>query len=133
MILIPCLLVSAALCAACGLARNFTQLLLFRILLGIAEGPAWPILNARVKDSSPEATRGRNVGILLSAAALVGLVAAPLLATQVVSHLGWRWSFFAASVPAFVTGLLRILERGRPFLQAHFCTLLCLEEGGTLA
>jgi predicted MFS family arabinose efflux permease len=105
-ILIPCLLFSAVLCAACGLARNFPQLLLLRVLLGVAEGPAWPILNAMVKDSSSEATRGRNVGIVVSAAALVGLAAAPLLATQVASRVGWRWGFFAASVPALVAGLL---------------------------
>ena len=114
MILIPCLLVSAALCAGCGLARNFPQLLLLRILLGLAEGPAWPILNAIVKDASPEATRGRNVGIVVSAAALVGLAAAPLLATQVASHLGWRWGFFAASVPAFVAGLLVLIYGPEP-------------------
>lgn len=107
--MIPSLLLSAVLCAVCGLARNFPQLLLFRVLLGVAEGPAWPILNAMVKDSSSDATRGRNVGIVVSAAALVGLAAAPLLATQVASRLGWRWAFFAASVPALVAGLLVLM------------------------
>lgn len=114
MILIPCLLASATLCAACGLAQNFSQLLLFRIVLGLAEGPAWPIVNAIVKDSSPVATRGRNIGIVVSAAALVGLAAAPLLATQVASRLSWRWGFFAASAPAFLAGILVLLYAREP-------------------
>ncbi len=105
-ILIPCAFAFSILCALCGLAHNFHQLLLLRALMGAAEGPTWPILNAIVTESSHPARRGRNVGLVVGAAALVGLAAAPVLTTQVAAHFGWRWAFLAASIPGLGASFL---------------------------
>jgi predicted MFS family arabinose efflux permease len=43
---------------------------------------------------------------VVSAAALVGLAASPILTTQVAARVGWRWAFFVSGVPGFVLGLL---------------------------
>jgi predicted MFS family arabinose efflux permease len=67
--------------------------LLIRALVGLVAGPAWSIMTAVLEESSAPARRGRNVGIVVSAAALVGMAAAPILATQVGSRFGWRWAF----------------------------------------
>jgi predicted MFS family arabinose efflux permease len=88
------------------MVHSFHQLLLVRALLGIAEGPAWSIITAVIEESSQPTRRGRNIGIVVSAAALVGLAVAPVLTTQVAARVGWRWAFFVSGVPGFLLGLL---------------------------
>lgn len=105
-ILIPAVFAFSLLSWLSGLARNFEQLLLVRALMGIAEGPTWSILTALIEESSHPSRRGRNVGMVVSAAALVGLAAAPVLTTQVAARWGWRWAFFVAGVPGIIMGFL---------------------------
>jgi MFS family permease len=105
-ILIPAVLLFSALSWLTGMAHSFEQLLLIRALMGIAEGPCWSVITALIEESSPPERRGRNVGGVVSAAALVGLAVAPVLTTQVAARVGWRWAFFVAGVPGIVLGLL---------------------------
>ena len=105
-VLIPAIFLFSALSWMSGMVHTFAQLLLVRALLGVAEGPCWAIITAIIEESSPPTRRGRNVGIVVSAAALVGLAAAPVLTTQVAARFGWRWAFFVAGVPGIVMGLL---------------------------
>ena len=76
-ILVPAVFSFSVLSWCSGLARNFEQLLLIRALMGIAEGPCWAVITALVEESSPPGKRGRNVGFVVSAGALVGLAVAP--------------------------------------------------------
>ena len=105
-VLIPAIFLFSALSWISGMVHSFTQLLLVRALLGAAEGPCWAVITAIIEESSPPSRRGRNVGMVVSAAALVGLSAAPVLSTQVASRFGWRWAFFVAGIPGIVMGLL---------------------------
>jgi MFS family permease len=105
-ILIPAVFLFSALSWVSGAAQSFHQLLLIRALMGVAEGPCWSVITALIEESSPSSRRGRNVGAVVSAAALVGLAVAPVLTTQVASRVGWRWAFFVAGVPGIVLGLL---------------------------
>jgi MFS family permease len=105
-ILIPAVFLFSALSWLTGLAHSFEQLLLIRGLMGVAEGPCWSVITALIEESSPPSRRGRNVGMVVSAAALVGLSVAPVLTTQVASRVGWRWAFFVAGVPGVVLALL---------------------------
>ena len=105
-ILIPAVFAFSILSWVSGLAQSFQQLLLIRALMGIAEGPTWSIMTALIEESSPRTRRGRNVGIVVSAAALVGLAVAPVLSTQVAARWGWRWAFFVAGVPGLILGAL---------------------------
>jgi predicted MFS family arabinose efflux permease len=63
-------------------------------------------MTALIEESSPPARRGRNIGLVVSAAALVGLAAAPVLTTQVAARWGWRAAFFVAGIPGVLLGLL---------------------------
>ena len=103
-ILIPAVFAFSLLSWVSGLARSFHELLLIRALMGIAEGPTWSIMTALIEESSPPSRRGRNVGMVVSAAALVGLAVAPVLSTQVAARWGWRAAFFVAGVPGLVMG-----------------------------
>jgi predicted MFS family arabinose efflux permease len=105
-ILIPAVFAFSVLSFLSGLARSYEELLLIRGLMGIAEGPTWSILTALIEESSPPSRRGRNTGLVVSAAALVGLAIAPVLTTQVAAHLGWRWAFVVAGMPGVLMGLL---------------------------
>ena len=105
-VLIPAVFAFSLLSWVSGLAQSFHQLLLIRALMGIAEGPTWSIMMALIEESSPAKRRGRNIGLVVSAAALVGLAAAPVLTTQVASRWGWRSAFFVAGIPGLLAGFL---------------------------
>jgi len=105
-ILIPAVFAFSVLSWLSGMVHSFHQLLLVRALMGIAEGPTWSIMTALVEESSHPSRRGRNIGIVVSAAALVGLAVAPVLSTQVAARFGWRWAFFACGLPGFLMGVL---------------------------
>ncbi len=105
-ILVPAVFAFSILSWASGLAQSFYQLLLVRALMGAAGGPAWSTMTALLEESSPSDRRGRNIGFVVSAAALVGLAAAPVLATQVAAHWGWRAAFFVAGAPGLVMTVL---------------------------
>jgi len=105
-ILIPAMFAFSLLSWLSGMVHSYHQLLLVRALTGIAEGPTWSVITALIEESSPASRRGRNVGLVVSAAALVGLAAAPVLTTQVAFRWGWRPAFFVAGVPGILLALL---------------------------
>jgi len=105
-VLVPMVVLFSVLSAASGLARSFDELLLVRALLGIAEGPCWSVMMALVEESSSAEHRGRDIGIVVSAAAIIGLAIAPVLTTQVAAHFGWRWAFFLAGAPGLIMAVL---------------------------
>ena len=105
-ILVPAVIVFSLLSWFSGLARNFHELLLMRALMGVAEGPCWSVMHAILEQSSHPSRRGRNVGAVVSATALVGLTLAPILSTQVAVRFGWRLAFFVVGVPGLVMALL---------------------------
>ncbi len=105
-VLIPAVFIFSILSWMTGLAHSFHQLLWIRGLMGLAEGPTWSIMTALIEESSAVQRRGRNIGLVVSAAALVGLAAAPVLTTQVAARWGWRSAFFLAGVPGFLMGAL---------------------------
>jgi predicted MFS family arabinose efflux permease len=105
-VLIPAVFLVSALSWLSGIVHTFGQLFVARTLMGMAEGPTWTTLTATIEQSSTPARRGRNIGIVVSAAALVGLAVAPVLTTQIAAHFGWRNAFFVAGIPGLVLGLV---------------------------
>ena len=105
-VLIPAVFIFSVLSCLSATVRSFHQLLFVRALMGLAEGPTWSIITALIEESSPPSRRGRNTGLVVSAAALVGLAAAPVLSTQVAAHWGWRSAFLVAGLPGLLAGLL---------------------------
>ena len=105
-VLVPAVFAFSLLSWVSGFAHSYHQLLAIRALMGIAEGPTWSIMTALIEESSPPTRRGRNIGFVVSAAALVGLAAAPILTTQVAARWGWRSAFLVAGIPGLVMGSL---------------------------
>jgi predicted MFS family arabinose efflux permease len=105
-VLVPAVFAFSILSWASGLVHSFPQLLVVRGLMGAAGGPAWSTMTALIEEASPSDRRGRNIGFVVSAAALVGLAAAPVLTTQVAARWGWRSAFFAAAIPGLLMSVL---------------------------
>lgn len=105
-VLIPAVFAFSILSWLSGWVHSFSQLLWIRALVGLAEGPTWSIMTALIEESSDVRRRGGNIGFVVSAAALVGLAAAPLLTTPIAVHWGWRSAFFLAAVPGLIMGAL---------------------------
>ena len=89
-VLIPAVILFSALSWISGLVRSFGQMFFVRTLMGIAEGPTWSTMTATIEESSDPQRRGRNIGVVVSAGALVGLALAPVLTTQIAARFGWR-------------------------------------------
>ncbi|KEZ78634.1 MFS transporter [Salinisphaera hydrothermalis] len=105
-VLVPAVFAFAGLSWLCGAARNFFDMLLLRGAIGVAEGPCWSIVNTLVEKGSHPKRRGRNTGIVVSAAALIGFAVAPVLTTQIASRFGWRWAFVVAGAPGVILAVV---------------------------
>jgi predicted MFS family arabinose efflux permease len=105
-VLVPAVFAFSVLSWLSGLARSFAQLFTARTLMGLAEGPTWSTTTATVEESSAPERRGRNIGVVVSAAALVGLAIAPVLTTQIAARSNWRVACFVAGIPGLVIGVL---------------------------
>ncbi|MFD1560960.1 MFS transporter [Paraburkholderia silviterrae] len=105
-VLIPAIIVFSLLSGFSGLAGGFMSLLAVRALMGVAEGSFCPTSFAATADASHPKRRGFNLGLQQSGFALFGLALAPIIATQLLSFVSWRWVFALVSVPGLILGLL---------------------------
>ncbi len=87
---------------ACGLAQSVTQLILFRMLLGLGMGGEWASGASLVSETWPAQHRGKALGFVQSAWA-VGYAAAAIVTAIILPRWGWRVVFFVGMIPAFVT------------------------------
>ena len=75
--------------ALTGIATGFTSLVGSRVLLGIAEAPAFPASQKATGYWFPRRERARSTAIFDSAAKFSNVIGVPLVALAVVK-LGWR-------------------------------------------
>jgi MFS family permease len=90
--------------ASTGLAQNASQLIVMRLLLGIAECAFLPASIALIADHHSSETRATAIGFLL-AGMNVGLIAGSTTAGYLGERLGWRVDFLIFGA----TGLLLAL------------------------
>ncbi len=113
--------------AAIGLSRGLTDILLFRMLLGLAEsvGPIASLSFIRRNFAGAEA--GLPTAIYIAGQNL-GPAAGALIGTQLIVHFGWRAMFLATGLGALIwlPGWLLLAPRddGRPKDQATPATPL---------
>ncbi|QBR01206.1 MFS transporter [Paraburkholderia pallida] len=115
-VLIPAIIVFSLLSGFSGLAGGFMSLLAVRALMGVAEGSFCPTSFAATADASHPKRRGFNLGLQQSGFALFGLALAPIIATQLLSFVSWRWVFALVSIPGLILGLLmfRVIREPSP-------------------
>lgn len=84
-----------------GFVQNFTQLLIIRFLLGVAEGGVWPAILTILSHWFPNEERGRANAYFLMNVPIASIVTGPL-SGWIVSTYSWRHVFVIEGIVAFV-------------------------------
>ncbi len=93
--------------ALSGMVTSFMTLLLFRALMGVAEGPVLPISQSLLAAASTPGRRGLNMGLVnASAPGLIGAVIAPPVLIWIATEFGWRSAFYFTVIPGAIIALL---------------------------
>ncbi|HZZ30231.1 MAG TPA: DHA2 family efflux MFS transporter permease subunit [Pirellulales bacterium] len=77
----------------CGLATSLPELILFRVIQGLAGGGLQPSSQAILIDSFPPERQGGAMTVF-GLAALVGPVVGPTLGGYLTDNYNWRWIFY---------------------------------------
>lgn len=88
----------------CGLAADFNQLIVFRILQGVCGAGLAPSEQAIIADITPSNKLGRAFSIYGTAIA-IGPVLGPTVGGFITDNFGWRWIFFI-NLPVGILSLL---------------------------
>jgi predicted MFS family arabinose efflux permease len=98
---------------ACGLARNFTMLLVARMVVGAAESGGSPASNSMISDLFPPNRRATAVAIFFMAPAVGGAVAF-LVGSAVAQAYGWRATFLLAGLPGVALAAVMMFVMRHP-------------------
>lgn len=96
---------------ATGFVQNETQLIIARVLLGIAEAGLAPGVLFYMASFFPAAYKGRAVALFFLGSPLAGVIAGPI-AGVVIDNVtwgglaSWRWIFILFGIPAVLVGVL---------------------------
>jgi MFS family permease len=94
-------LVWGVLAIASGLVQNFTQLLIARFLLGVAEGGIWPAILVLISHWFPARERARAYALWMMNIAISSIITAPL-SGWILSFGSWRTLFFVEGAFPFL-------------------------------
>jgi MFS family permease len=91
--------------AACGIARNFTELLLARIGVGIGEAGGTPASQSIIADLFPFSERVLATSLFALGAA-AGAMLGSIAGGAIAQEFGWRSAFLALGIPGAVLALV---------------------------
>jgi MFS family permease len=91
--------------ALSGTARNFVQLLLARIGVGVGEAGGSPPAHAMISDYFPPERRSTALSVY-STGIYIGILIGFLMGGYLNQHLGWRTAFFILGVPGILFSLV---------------------------
>ena len=113
----------SAMTAVCGLAQNFAQLAVARIMVGVGEAGASPPSHSLIADLFPVEKRARALSVY-SLGAPVGILIGFMLGGWITQLYGWRAALFTVGIPGILVALvvyrkLHEPERGASDGLAH--------------
>jgi predicted MFS family arabinose efflux permease len=91
--------------AVCGLAQNFWQFAIARVLVGVGEAGGSPPSHAIISDLFTQRNRATALAIYALGVPF-GLFVGLYGGAQVAAAYGWRWAFYVLGVPGLVLALL---------------------------
>jgi predicted MFS family arabinose efflux permease len=108
------LIVWSSLTALCGAAATFTQLLLIRMGVGIAEAGCTPAAHSLLSDYFAPSRRTSALSIY-SCGISLGYILAAIVGGYVAQHLGWRIACATVGLPGVASAvLIKVLVREPP-------------------
>lgn len=99
--------------AGCGLVRNFAQLLLCRVVVGVGEAGVQPPIISAISDLYPAKKRGTALAVL-SANIGIGALIGPVVAGRLAETYSWRLMFFVVGVLGVLVAILTLLTAREP-------------------
>ena len=102
----------------CGMAGNFSQLLLARFGTGIGEAGTAPAINAMLADAYPPERRAGALSVY-SAGANAGILLAFFGGGLIAQMAGWRAAFMAAGLPGLLLAVLFLVLVREPARAAQ--------------
>jgi len=107
----------SAMSLACGLAQDYTQLLIYRFVTGIFIGGAAPLSFTYLAEIAGRRFRGRLIALATIGSAMA-LICVPLVAGMLIPVYGWRSIFYASAAAGVlsVTWCLIALKESVPYL-----------------
>src|SRR2546421_2284757 len=105
--------------ALCGMATSLGQIILFRVIQGLAGGGLQPSSQGVLLDSFPPEKQGAAM-TMFGIAALIGPIVGPTLGGWLVVNYDWRW-IFLINIPVGLLALLAAyaLVRDPEYLKAE--------------
>lgn len=104
--LVYAILIYSFFTAMTATAANFSELLLWRMLVGLGLGGEWSAGSVLVAETWPAEHRGKALGFMQSGWAL-GYILAAILSAMILPAHGWRLLFMLGIAPAFLTFWIR--------------------------
>ncbi len=106
--------------ALSGLTRNFGQLFLVRLGVGIGEATCAPASASLIGDLYPPHRRARAMSVFMMGLP-IGLALSYLVSSQVAARYGWRPAFFVAGIPGLLCALaaMALREPARGASEVH--------------
>ncbi|MFT8776321.1 MAG: MFS transporter [Gluconacetobacter liquefaciens] len=101
-----------------ALAGSFPGFLAARMLLGLAEAPAYPAGTKATGYWFPRSERGTATALFDASARFANVVGVPLVAVVAV-HLGWRWSFVMTACLSLAYALVFFTTYRDPSAHPH--------------
>lgn len=108
-----CLAACSLLTALCGMAQNFTQLMLCRVGVGIGEVGTTPAVHSLISDHYPARKRATAMGIYALGVPL-GVLVGGYAAGWLTQNLGWRAAFIWIGVPGVLIAIIVRLTLREP-------------------
>jgi MFS transporter, DHA2 family, multidrug resistance protein len=94
--------------ALCGQSTSLNEIVLFRLLQGVAGAPLIPLSQSVLVDSFAARERGKAMAIW-GIGIMLGPVLGPTVGGFVTEHLGWRWVFYI-NLPVGLLNLALVLR-----------------------
>jgi DHA2 family multidrug resistance protein len=90
----------------CGIATSLPEIVLFRLLQGVAGASLIPLSQSILLDINPPEKHGQAMAVW-GAGAIVGPILGPAVGGYLTEHLSWRWCFYI-NLPVGIIALLGV-------------------------
>jgi len=104
--LVVSILVYSIFTALNATAINVSQLILWRVLVGLGLGGEWAAGSVLVAETWPAEHRGKAISLMQSGWA-IGVIAAAIMTALILPSYGWRWLFVVGIFPGLLTLWIR--------------------------